>query len=149
MKRLIYVMLLLSGCATIVHGTTQALLVDPTNAAGANCRGTDRKGREYRWVNTPDATYVRRGAAPLIISCEKSGFKKTIFTVEETITGFTVGNIITGGPLGLIIDIASGAASEYPVIVRFLLEPDDSASEKVKKEYQAAKKKLLEEQRTD
>ena len=133
----------------MVHGTTQALLVDPTNAGGANCRGTDRKGREYRWVNTPDATYVRRGAAPLIISCEKTGFKKTIFTVEETITGFTVENIITGGPLGLIVDISTGAAAEYPVIVRFLLEPDESASDKIKEEYQAAKKTLLEEQRTD
>ena len=111
-------MLLLSGCSTIMTGTTQTIFVDTVNAPGASCKGIDNKGREYYWMNTPSSTTVHKGDAPLKITCEKAGFRKTVFTVDEGISGATLGNIIAGGLIGVVVDSASGAAEEYPSVVK-------------------------------
>jgi len=135
----------LTGCATIASGTTQAILVDTFNAPGAICKGVDKRGREYYWVNTPSSTTVQKGDGPMSITCERSGFKKTIHTIDETITASTFGNIILGGGIGFLVDATSGAAQEYPTLVRFPLEPDDSASADVKDAYNKAKQEMVKE----
>lgn len=141
------VAIILGGCATIVTGTTQSLSVDTMNVQGANCKGVDNKGREYYWLNTPSATSVQKGDAPLVITCEKPGFKKTTYAVEETFHGATLGNIILGGGIGIFVDIASGAAQKYPSVVRFPMEPDESAPPEAKAAYGKAKEQLEEEQK--
>lgn len=138
---------ILTGCATIVTGTSQSLFVDTMNVQGASCKGVDNKGREYYWPNTPSATSVQKGDAPLVITCEKPGFKKTTYTVEETFQGATLGNIILGGGIGIFVDIATGAAQKYPSVVRFPMEPDESAPPEAKAAYQKAKEQLAEEQK--
>ena len=135
--------LALSGCATLTSGTTQSILVDTFNAPGATCKGVDKRGREYYWVNTPSASTVQKGDGPMSIACEKTGFKKTVHTIDETLVGTTFGNIILGGGVGIFIDAASGAAQEYPTLVRFPLEPDDSAPPEVKEVYNKAKQDAL------
>ena len=137
----------LAGCATILTGTTQSLFVDTMNVSGASCKGVDNNGREYYWLNTPSATSVQKGDAPLVITCEKPGFKKTVYTVDETVHGATFANIILGGGVGIFVDIASGAAQKYPGTVRFPMEPDDAASQEAKDAYQKAKQQLEEEQK--
>jgi len=141
--------LTLSGCATIASGTTQSILVDTFNATGATCKGVDKKGREYYWVNTPSSTTVQKGDGPMSITCEKAGFKKTIHTIDETITASTFGNIILGGGIGFLVDATSGAAQEYPTLVRFPLEPDESASADVKDAYNKAKQAMVKEKETE
>jgi len=126
-------------------GTTQTIFVDTVNAPGASCKGIDNKGREYYWMNTPSSTTVHKGDAPLKITCEKAGFRKTVFTVDEGISGAILGNIIAGGLIGVVVDSASGAAEEYPSVVKFPMEPDDSVPEETKEQYRAAKRKLEEE----
>lgn len=138
--------LALGGCATIASGTSQSVTVDTFNAPGATCKGIDKKGREYYWVNTPASATVQKGDAPLVITCEKTGFKKTVYTMDETINAATFGNIIAGGLVGVLVDATSGAAQEYQSIARFPLEPDDNASEQIKEEYKKAKLKLVQEQ---
>jgi len=149
MSPILYFTLLFSGCATIESGTTQAIFVDTVNAPGASCKGIDNKGREYYWTNTPSSSWVHKGDGPLKITCEKAGFKETFFTVNEGTSGailsnFSVGGI-AGGLIGMLVDSASGAAQEYPSVVKFPMEPVDSASEETKEQYRAAKRKLEEE----
>ncbi len=147
MKSLLFVLIaiILTGCATIVTGTAQSILVDTFNVQGANCKGVDAKGREYYWPNTPSATTVQKGDAPMILTCEKAGFKKTVHTVHETFVGATLGNIILGGGVGILVDSISGAAQEYPNIVKFPLEPKEEAPAEARKLYQEFKAKMAEE----
>lgn len=138
--------LVLSGCATIVSGTTQSILVGTFNAHGANCKGVDNKGREYYWPDTPSSTTVQKGDAPMVITCTKPGFKKTVHSVDETLTGATFGNIILGGGIGIFVDAASGGAQEYPNVVKFPLIPADDAPDEARKAYQEYKAEMVEEE---
>jgi hypothetical protein len=134
------------GCATIASGTTQSIMIDTFNAHGATCKGVDKKGREYFWVNTPSSTTVQKGDAPMTITCDKSGFKRTVHVIDETIVAATFGNIILGGGIGFLVDATSGAAQEYPTLVKFPLEPDESASQEVKAAYEKARQELVKDQ---
>lgn len=137
-------LLFLSGCATLVTGTSQSILIDVINAKGASCTGIDKRGRRYNWPNTPSATTVHKGDGPIVLTCEKKGFKKTTHLFDETLVGATLGNIILGGGIGILIDAASGAAQEYPSKVSVIMEPDDSAPDTLKKRYEELKKELAE-----
>ncbi len=137
------VSLLASGCATIVSGTSQSITVDVVNAENASCRGIDKRGRKYHWPQTPTATTVHKGDGPIVLTCEKKGFKKTTHTFDENMTSATLGNVILGGGIGIFVDIASGAAQEYPSKVSVIMEPRDSAPEHVKRKYQELKKEML------
>lgn len=139
----------LSGCATIVSGTSQSVLVDVANAPGASCKGTDKKGREYHWPNTPSSATVHKGDGPMVLICEKKGFKRTTFSFDETLVGSTFGNIILGGGIGILVDAASGAAQEYPSRVSVIMKPEESASAEAKKRYEELKKAAAEKMRQE
>lgn len=142
-------LLLASGCATLVSGTSQSIVVDVINAKGATCTGVDKKGKRYHWPNTPSATTVHKGDGPMVLTCEKKGFKKTTHSFDETLVAATLGNIILGGGIGILVDAASGAAQEYPTKVSVIMEPEDSAPDRVKKQYQELKKELAEKMKKE
>ena len=142
-------LLLVSGCATLVSGTSQSIVVDVINAKGATCTGVDKKGKRYHWPNTPSATTVHKGDGPMVLTCEKKGFKKTTHSFDETLVAATLGNIILGGGIGVLVDAASGAAQEYPTKVSVIMEPEDSAPDRVKKQYQELKKELAEKMKKE
>ena len=142
-------LLLASGCATLVSGTSQSILVDVINAKGASCSGIDKRGKQYHWVNTPSATTVHKGDGPMVLTCEKNGFKKTTHSFDETLVGATLGNIILGGGIGILVDAVSGAAQEYPSKVSVIMEPEDSAPDAIKKQYQELKKELAEKMKKE
>ncbi len=134
--------LLLTQCATLTSGTSQSVLVDILNAQGATCRGTDNKGRQYVWHETPASTTVHKGDGPMTLVCQKEGFKKATMQFDEEVTNATFGNILLGGGIGLVVDIASGAAQEYPSRIQLVMEPVESAEEAVKNDYKKWKTEL-------
>ena len=134
--------LLLTQCATLTSGTSQSILIDVLNAPGAICRGTDNKGRQYVWFETPASTTVHKGDGPMALICEKEGFEKTTMTFDEGLTNATYGNIIIGGGIGILVDTMSGAAQEYPSQVRFVMKPVKTAPQAAHDEYQKLKDKL-------
>lgn len=85
----------------------------------------------------------------MALTCEAKGFKKTTNSFDETLVAATLGNIILGGGIGILVDAASGAAQEYPSKVSVLMEPEDSASDDIKKRYQELKKELAEKMKKD
>jgi hypothetical protein len=48
------------------------------------------------------------------VSCSKEGYNPAAQRLESSFTGTTLGNILVGGGIGLIVDAASGANNRYP-----------------------------------
>lgn len=125
MKKFGFILLgaLASGCATVTTGTTQPITVDTPYVDGAECSLRDTAGGSWWVKDTPDTVTVNKGNGPMTIKCEKSGYNKGVTVLKETFQGATLGNIILGGGIGVIVDAASGAAQEYPKSVKVYLEP--------------------------
>jgi uncharacterized protein YceK len=124
MKNL-YLLLLLglctlaSGCASIVSGTNQSISVD-THKKGvpvvaANCKLTNDKGVWY--VATPGSVTVHRSYDDIAIRCEKDGHDPGLLTAKSSTKGMAFGNILVGGVVGAGVDMATGAAYDYPVLL--------------------------------
>ena len=102
----------LSGCASIVEGTTQSLAVTTPPADGAKCVLTSSEGTYY--VTSPGNAIVHKTKNDLSIVCNKDGFNEAHFTLSPHFNGATAGNILAGGIIGIGIDAATGANYNYP-----------------------------------
>jgi hypothetical protein len=119
-----------SGCATVVGGTTQDIFI-ASEPAGAACK-VDRLGANVAVVNpTPGRVNVSRSKETMIVSCTRDGYEQSNEVLVASFTGATVGNIIAGGVVGIIVDAASGANNKYPDRVMVVMTPaafaDDAA----------------------
>ena len=112
----------LSGCASIVEGTSQEVTVN-TNPAGANC-ALNREGTSIARVNpTPGAATIKKTKYDMTIVCDKPGFQQATFIDHSGVQDMTFGNIIFGGFIGWGIDSASGADNHYQTPVNITLVP--------------------------
>ena len=119
MLKVVFVLLLamLSACATLVTGSSQSITVS-TNPPAANCT-LDRVGARIGAVSsTPGSVLVEKSKNNLSVTCSKDGFQTATVVREPSFNGATLGNLILGGPAGLIIDAASGATFKYPDDIR-------------------------------
>jgi hypothetical protein len=111
---------LLSGCSSIVSGTTQTLTVN-TSPEGANCKFF-REGLVIGEVSqTPGSVLVKKTKHDITVECTKKGYEKTTYFNKSDIEGATVGNVILGGGIGWAIDSASGADNKYTEIMNITL----------------------------
>ena len=129
----------LSACSTITTGTTQSLTVVTPFADGAKCDLVDTKGSTWRVTESPQTIEVNKGSGPMTITCTKRGYQTGKTVMEEGFAGMTLGNVILGGGIGLIVDAASGAAQEYPDSVSVWMQPNKWHSSSQKAEWQEAK----------
>ncbi|MGH7553307.1 MAG: PEGA domain-containing protein, partial [Longimicrobiales bacterium] len=93
--------LVLSGCATIMHGTKQSVGISSA-PAGAN-------------IFIDNAPF---GATPMVadlarkdhhtIRLEMEGYQPFAMSVSRGVSGWVVGNILFGGLIGLAVDAISG-----------------------------------------
>lgn len=111
--------MLMSGCASIVNGTNQSLSVEARNkgeqVAGANCKLTNDKGTWF--INSPGSATVHRSFEELAVRCEKEGIAPGLVSVKSSTKGMAFGNILFGGLIGAGVDIANGAAYDYPALI--------------------------------
>jgi len=115
-----------SGCASIVEGTTQDFAVNTTPKGGAKCTLTNSEGTWY--VTTPGNTRVHKTKHDLDITCTLDGYQTAHRTIESHFNGATAGNVIAGGIIGIGIDAATGANFNYPADATLEMEPLDAAS---------------------
>ncbi len=113
---IIIVISTVSGCATIVGGTSQDIAVATQNNGGAvndaHCLLTNDRGH---WeINTPGTVSVHRSYGNLTVKCQKDGLPDGLVTANSTTKGAVAGNILLGGGLGAGVDVANGAAFDYP-----------------------------------
>ncbi len=119
---------LLPACATIVEGTTDNVTVTTTPAA-ATCT-LDRNGQRVGAVpTTPGSVRVDKSHHAILVTCDREGYQTATTTVTSSFTGTTVGNVIAGGLIGIVVDMASGANSQYPAEVRLTLAENPRPAE--------------------
>src|SRR6185436_19391524 len=100
--------ILTSGCATIVKGRSQSVTVR-TDPPGATCE-LSKQGQSLGVVNpTPGTVQLGKGAAALDVSCKRLGYLDATAKVSSSFQGWTLGNAILGGIVGIVVDAGSGA----------------------------------------
>ena len=102
----------LYGCASIVSGQTQLISVSAPNCPDADCKLVNDDGTYY--VKTPGTVSVEREYDDLTITCQKEGYESSMIKVSSTTKGMAFGNILLGGGIGAGVDMATGAAYDYP-----------------------------------
>ena len=107
----------LSGCATIVDGSSQSVSVSTSPVQGAACTLTNSEGTWY--LTSPGSVQVHKTKNDLTVTCTKDGYQPGSQVAVSKFGGATFGNIVAGGGIGAIVDAASGANYYYdsPVIV--------------------------------
>lgn len=115
---------LTTGCASIVSGTSQPVSVETRSSsgaalAGASCKLTNNKGTWF--VTTPGSTTVNRSYEALNVRCEKEGADPGQSVINSSTKGMAFGNILFGGPIGAGVDMASGAAYDYPNLITVMM----------------------------
>lgn len=105
----------LPGCASIVTGQNQSITVQTPACDGASCKLTNDKGT---WiVKAPGSVTVTRAYGDLTVTCSKEGAAAETNTVASSTKAMAAGNIIFGGVIGAGVDIATGAAYDYPTVI--------------------------------
>ncbi|OGT48019.1 MAG: hypothetical protein A3E82_04485 [Gammaproteobacteria bacterium RIFCSPHIGHO2_12_FULL_38_11] len=112
---------LLSGCASIVDGTSQKVAVQTPPVNGAQCVLENNKGK---WIvnGTPGSVTVHRSEQAMAVTCQKRGYLKDVKTFESRTKPMLAGNIIFGGLIGGAIDAGDGAAYRYPALMQVPLK---------------------------
>lgn len=113
-----------TGCASIVSGTNQSVSLETRSkegqaVMGANCKLSNNKGTWY--VTSPGSVVVNRSYEDLLIDCEKENQEPGLASVKSSTKGMAFGNILFGGVIGAGVDIASGAAYDYPTNITVLM----------------------------
>lgn len=103
----------LTGCASIVNGTNQPVSVNTGSVHGAYCSLSNNKGRWYV-ANTPGSVVVNRSFADLTVNCQKPGYRNSVTKIASKTKGMVFGNAVFGGLIGAGVDVADGAAYDYP-----------------------------------
>lgn len=106
---------LLSGCASIAHGTNQQIEIMSTPAA-AQIEITTPAGMVAYSGTTPATTKLQR-KNEYKVTITLDGYAEEEIWITKSTDGAVWGNFICGGILGLIIDFSNGAA--------YRLSPDE------------------------
>ena len=100
------------GCGTITGGRHSDVTII-TNPAGAQVVIRDRKGNEVKTVSTPAVVNLTRSyyllPARYTATVEAPGCEPKKVDIAYTINPWLWGNIVLGGPIGLVVDGATGA----------------------------------------
>jgi hypothetical protein len=115
---------LTSGCASLTGTPGQSVTVETRNQNGdavsdVTCKLANTKGNWY--VKTPGSVMITRSNDDMQISCEKEGLPAGKASAVSATKGAMAGNIIFGGLVGAAIDHSSGAAYEYPALLRIMM----------------------------
>jgi hypothetical protein len=111
---------IVTGCASITGSSTQSVSVQTYEQAdeevvGASCELSNDEGNWF--VMAPGSVSIHRSNKDLQVTCKKSSSGAGRAAVVSDIKAAMFGNIIFGGPIGVIIDHTSGAAYEYPAAI--------------------------------
>jgi hypothetical protein len=106
-----------TGCATIMNGETQNVLVQTQTLEGkpvaqAQCSLKNDKGS---WkAESPATVQVRKSAQDLMVECQKDGMDMGFVRAISRVHASIFGNALLGGGVGAIIDHTKGTAYDYP-----------------------------------
>ncbi|MGI4941893.1 MAG: hypothetical protein ACRYHQ_15260 [Janthinobacterium lividum] len=110
-----------AGCATVLDGYTQPITLQ-TEPQGATCDLT-RAGQPLGRIVTPGSLTIRRGKNDVVVTCNRPGSQTVELTLASNFTGTTVGNVVSWGVVGLVVDGVNGADYRYRSDVLFAMPP--------------------------
>ena len=126
MKKLVFisvVVLLCSGCASVLNDVTHPMKVETKTESGAVVTGADCKlTNDYGVfaVKSGETTQVRRSSKDLAIECTSASNPVAKGQAVSRANGGMFGNIILGGGIGAVIDHNKGTAYTYPLWVQLV-----------------------------
>lgn len=143
MKRLVtavclvsLLVLVTSGCATLMKGTTQTISVS------SNVDGAEISLDGMPIGRTPFTGPVKKNKSTLVIDME--GYRRETVALSKSLEPMFWGNIIIGGTIGSITDFATGAAYQYaPASYQVDLQRADQADEDFLKEVAVRKFSMI------
>jgi hypothetical protein len=113
--------LVVSGCASIIKGSSQSIAISTPPTTGALCNLSSAQGN---WgVMSPGVASVEKSKEDIQIHCMKPGWQDAASTIPSNFEGWTLGNIVFGGIIGVGVDAATGAINEYPHIFQVPMTP--------------------------
>jgi hypothetical protein len=114
--------IMLTGCASVVKGSSQSINIATPPTAGANCTLSSKEGS---WTLTsPGSVTVDKSKEDIQVRCIKPGWQDASAIIPSNFQGWTLGNILLGGVIGLGVDAATGALHEYPSAFQVPMLPD-------------------------
>ena len=126
---LIFAILAMTGCASVVNETTHTMKVDTVTSdnkvvAGADCKLTN--DRESITMKSGSVVMVRRSADDMEIACihPDNPALKAVARAISRANGGMYGNILLGGVIGAVIDHNKGTAYTYPTWVQLVFGKD-------------------------
>lgn len=115
----VVVLLLLPGCASVLHGDVQQMqvtVVCKDRVVPAACEAQNAKGI-WRF-QAPAALVVNKDLSSLQIACRALYFPEITATVPSRLNLSMAGNLLVGGLIGTGLDLYQGAAFTYSHDVR-------------------------------
>ena len=112
-------LLLLSGCASFLHGDEQPVQVTVLcndRVVPAACVAQNAKGVWH--FQAPATLQVRKDLTPLQLACKSMFFPEITATVPSRLNLSMAGNLWVGGVVGAGVDVYRGAAFAYHPDVR-------------------------------
>jgi hypothetical protein len=112
-------LLLLSGCASFLHGDVQPVQVTVLcndRMVPASCVAQNAKGKWH--FQAPGTLQVNKDLTPLQVTCKSMFFPMVTATVPSRLNLSMAGNWLVGGVVGAGVDVYSGAAFAYHPDVR-------------------------------
>jgi len=115
-----------SGCASIVSGTSQQILVN-TNPPGASCQYI-REGTVIARVDqTPGAATINKTKDDITLKCNKQGYQEATYFNHSGVEQMVYGNMVIGGAVGWGIDSSLGADNHYDDFVNISMVPSPAS----------------------
>lgn len=112
----ITITILLSGCATVVNGTTQDIPITSTPSNASVVINSMSYGM------TPTSVKLKRNST-YMVEISKDGYISKTCQIIPRISGVIVGNLIYGGIIGGAVDMASGGGYTLePSVVHVILQ---------------------------
>lgn len=114
-------MLSVAGCASVTSGTSQVIAVN-SDPVGADCTLT-REGQSLGTVKTPGPVTIKRDSRTVHVSCRMPGYEDGKVVLNSRYETATMGNMLLGGAIGMMVDASTGASNRYDAQVTVPLTP--------------------------
>ncbi|WP_461211281.1 hypothetical protein [Desulfocurvus sp. DL9XJH121] len=143
---LLLFLVVLSGCASVVSDNKSVTYIE-TDPENVRC---ELHGQDFvRKITAPGSISLPSEAAPIIIACKTDGYYTTTQEIDTKMDGWIFGNIIFGGIIGGVIDVARGAGQKFPSRVSIILDPKVFPSQYEKNEWYNNRKSSVEKKWND
>ena len=132
--------LLCASCASIVSSNESTTYIE-TFPDKAEC---ELHGQDFsRVVTTPNSIHLPAKSAPITVSCKKEGYFTTAQTLDTSMDGWIWGNLIFGGIIGGVVDLARGSGQKFPPKYSMILDPMTFSSDTERNEYYDKRAKVI------